>query len=231
MDNNTYDSPNCGGIIGNVQSFNDPGTVVSRDTTYGIKVSPINRFSWRIQQITLPSVPNVSITCEGARFNYIGTYQYGPFPYDIFGITFNTASYNFNNYTYQTNTIYNLGYFPNEIIEGGPVMYTNLTLTRLFDCEPQPPFTTCPPCQRLGYPSKKYDVTDQTDPPVFSITSNYYSPIYDTTGNTLNFSLGSNNNQIIMRADRLPTSTNVEEYCCNGMVLQKNTNFKIQQWT
>jgi hypothetical protein len=32
---------------------------------------------------------------------------------------------------------------------------------------------------------------------------------------------------IVMRGDRLPTSTNVEEYCCNGMVLQKNNNFQI----
>jgi hypothetical protein len=30
-----------------------------------------------------------------------------------------------------------------------------------------------------------------------------------------------------MRGDRLPTSTNVDEYCCNGMVLQKNNNFQI----
>jgi hypothetical protein len=30
-----------------------------------------------------------------------------------------------------------------------------------------------------------------------------------------------------MRGDRLPTSTDVEEYCCNGMVLQKNSSFQI----
>ena len=219
MDNRTYDSPICGGNVNNVQSFNDPGTVVSRNTTYGIKVSPNNRFSWRIQQITYPIISSVSVSCEGRKFNFIGPYTIAPIPYLIGGITLYTSSYYFNNYAYQTNTKYNLGYFPNEIIEGGPVMYTNLNLARV---------TNFPSCRRTSAkPFELYDVTNQDDPPVFSITSNYYSPIYDTTGNTLNFSLGSNNNQIIMRADRLPTSTNVEEYCCNGLVLQKNTNFKI----
>ena len=36
-------------------------------------------------------------------------------------------------------------------------------------------------------------------------------------------------NQIVMRGDRLPTSTNVEEYCCNGRVLHKNSDFAIYQ--
>jgi hypothetical protein len=50
----------------------------------------------------------------------------------------------------------------------------------------------------------------------------YYSPIYNTTGNTLNYSLGSSNNQIVMRGDRLPISTVPTEYCCNAAPLQKN---------
>ena len=57
------------------------------------------------------------------------------------------------------------------------------------------------------------------------VKSFYYSPIYNTTGNTFNFELGSNNNQIVMRGDRLPTSTNIiNEYCCNVFPLQKNPN-------
>jgi hypothetical protein len=36
-------------------------------------------------------------------------------------------------------------------------------------------------------------------------------------------------NQIVMRGDRLPTSTNVEEYCCNGRVLQKNSKLAMYQ--
>jgi hypothetical protein len=50
----------------------------------------------------------------------------------------------------------------------------------------------------------------------------YYSPIYNTTGNTLDYSLGSSNNQIVMRGDRLPISTVPTEYCCNAAPLQKN---------
>ena len=215
MDNNTYDSPICGGIVAGVQNLNDGDTVVSRSSTYGIKVSPNNKFSWRIQQITFPFISNVNFYCEGYRFNFLGIYSIPSVPYDILGFTFYTPSYTFNNYTYQTNTKYNLGYFPNEIIEGGPVMYTNLIIDRPSGVG----------CTRNDDPTTKYDVTNPNGN--FSITSNYYSPIYDTTGNTLNFSLGSNDNQIIMRADRLPTSTTVEEYCCNGFVLQKNTNFKI----
>jgi len=52
----------------------------------------------------------------------------------------------------------------------------------------------------------------------------YYSPIYDTTGNTFNFELGSSGNQIVMRGDRLPTSTTLPDYCCNTFHLQKNQN-------
>jgi hypothetical protein len=106
------------------------------------------------------------------------------------------------------NTVFNEGYFPLEVVEGGPLMMTNI-------------FTG----QYGGGRSARYVYNLTTSP--FSITSNYYSPIYDTTGNTLNFTAGTNGNQIIMRADRLPSSTNVEEYCCNAMILQKNTNFQI----
>ena len=120
--------------------------------------------------------------------------------------------------TYIPGTGFNGGYFPNEIIEGGPVMYTNLDLKDKWEQEP----------------STKYNVSG-TDPNNFSITSNYYSRIYNTTGNTINFSLGNLNPTInpnggyetVMRGDRLSTSTNVEEYCCNAMVLQKNFNFQI----
>lgn len=120
--------------------------------------------------------------------------------------------------SYNVNTGYNQGYFPNEIVEGGPIMDTNLELYN-GDVTKQP--------------TTRYDVTDTNNN--FKITSNYYSRIYDTTGNTLNFSLGNLDPTInskggyetVMRGDRLPTSTFVDEYCCNGMVLQKNFNFQI----
>jgi len=105
------------------------------------------------------------------------------------------------------NTFRNEGYFPNEIVEGGPLMMTNI-LTGVYGSQPA---------------EYVYNVTQSP----FSVTSNYYTPIYNTTGNTLNFTLGASNNQIIMRSDRLPSSTNVEEYCCNAMILQKNNFFEV----
>jgi hypothetical protein len=114
---------------------------------------------------------------------------------------------------YTSNTGYNQGYFPNEIIEGGPIMYTNLELHHnnlYWEYSPNEPTTF-------------YNTTSQP----FNVTSTYYTPMYNTTGNTIQFSSGLNGNQIVMRGDRLPTSTTVQEYCCNGMVLQKNNNFQI----
>jgi hypothetical protein len=120
---------------------------------------------------------------------------------------------------YSANTGYNQGYFPNEVIEGGPIMYTNLNIGCWETGEP--------PIGVQFYYNYNTRGIKSGDVYYFYITSNYFSPIYDTTGNTLNFSSGSSGNQIIMRGDRLPTSTNVEEYCCNGMVLQKNSKFQI----
>jgi len=123
------------------------------------------------------------------------------------------------NYRYSANTVFNGGYFVNEIVEGGPIMFTNLNLHELN-------LNRTPPTYKPnGKAATIYNVTD-TDGN-FYVTSNYYSKIYDTTGNTLNFSSGASGNQIVMRGDRLPTSTNVDEYCCNGMVLQKNPKFQM----
>jgi len=111
------------------------------------------------------------------------------------------------------------GYIPSEIVEGSSMMHmniqnmpTNVNFVRNDEI-----------CSNWVYSS----------PQVFSY---YYSPIYDTTGNTMNFTLGrvgsypgASNNQIVMRGDRLPTGTLVEEYCCNGRVLQKNSKLTIYQ--
>jgi len=121
-------------------------------------------------------------------------------------------------YTYTDGTVFNQGYFPNEIVEGGSIMYTNLSLTDNYELAP----------------ITEYNLSG-TDSNNYKITSNYYSRIYNTSGNTINFSLGNLNPldnpnggyQTVMRGDRLPTSTNVEEYCCNGMILQKNNNFQM----
>ena len=124
---------------------------------------------------------------------------------------------------YYTTTGKNEGYIPNEIVEGGSMLHMQSIIPNsplVVDC-----------CSDIcSYP-----------PPEVNVKTFYYSPIYDTTGNTMNFTLGSvpsptfisfpnmTENQIVMRGDRLPTSTNVEEYCCNGRVLQKNSKLAIYQ--
>jgi hypothetical protein len=183
MDNgsfNTY-APSCGGVIDNVVGRINPN--VAFQTPQGLRVSSSNRFSWRIYNDT--------------AFVFVGSLIFGP--YDV-----NNLSAGIN---YLPNTGLNQGYFRQEIIEGGPIMYTNLDLFERGD-------------QRT-----RFDVSNANGN--FAVTSNYYTPIYNTTGNTLNFSLGLNDNEIVMRGDRLPTSTTVEEYCCNGMVLQKNNNLQM----
>jgi hypothetical protein len=185
---------NCGGNINNVTTIttNVANTGPTNGVQTGLRVSPQNRFSQRVYTL------------------YIRTF-------------FGYANINFINVSnpYTTNTGNNQGYFPNEIIEGGPIMYSNLELYNAYD------ETT-----GGGNVDTVYNVTGNGP---YSISSNYFTRIYDTTGNTINFTLGNLNPSInpkggyetVMRGDRLPTSTNVEEYCCNGMVLQKNTNFKI----
>jgi hypothetical protein len=110
------------------------------------------------------------------------------------------------------------GYIPREIVEGASMMYMDIQYLRTStNFDPTSPiywynYGAFPPTKVLTY---------------------YYSPMY-STGNTMNFTLGSvgsylgaSNNQIVMRGDRLPTGTNVEEYCCNGRVLQKNSKLTI----
>ena len=198
MDNTAMGwAADCGGI--NVINKTNIDTNVANSTNEGLRVSQFNKFSWRI--ITGNCVSNFATY----SMNYLSV-----------------------NSPYLPTTPFNQGYFRNEIVEGGPIMYTNFTI----DQQDNGPDTT--PNINNGALTDKFKyiynvngLKDSNDAYWFYITSNYFSRIYDTTGNTLNFSLGSNDNQIIMRADRLPTSTNVEEYCCNGMVLQKNNNFQI----
>ena len=158
----------------------------------GLNVSPTNRFSWSIFQ----------------RF-------FGP-PYN-----FNINRLESSN-TYSPNSGNNQGYFPYELIEGGPIMYTNLDLNNGSMGNSGTVYIG-----DVDNPPRYVFNTSDPNPANFAVTSTYYTPIYNTTGNTLNFTLGSNNNQIVMRSDRLPTSTSVEEYCCNAMVLQKNNKFQM----
>jgi hypothetical protein len=94
----------------------------------------------------------------------------------------------------------NRGYFPNEIVEGASLLGLEYG--------------------SFGF-GNFYRINFETTKPYF------YSPIYNTTGNTLNYSLGSNDNQIVMRGDRLPISTVPTEYCCNVAPLQKNSSLSM----
>ena len=137
----------------------------------------------------------------------------------------------FNGYCYMqvptpdNPSVYNVtgrteGYIPNEIVEGASMMLMDIQYLRIslnFDPSDTPYW---------------YQYGDYRFPPTRVLTY-YYSPIY-STGNTMNFTLGrvgsysgASNNQIVMRGDRLPTGTVVEEYCCNGRVLQKNSKLTL----
>ncbi len=56
----------------------------------------------------------------------------------------------------------------------------------------------------------------------------YMSPIYDTTIN-MSFNGGISGRQIIMRSDRLPTSTGVLDNCDNSFLLQQNNKFTFYE--
>ena len=121
----------------------------------------------------------------------------------------------------------NSGYIPREIVEGSSLL--GMTIPNNTNALNGPEFGPAVIVSNVTYSCMS------TTP--FESFNCYYSPIYATTANTMNFTLGTvgttfpgmTENQIVMRGDRLPTSTNVEEYCCNGRVLQKNNNFAIYQ--
>ena len=93
-----------------------------------------------------------------------------------------------------SNTNTNRGYYVGEIVEGGSLAYIRFYLG----------FPSCGACNSY------WDGV-------------YYAPIYDTTGNTLTYNLTSTDNRrMVMRSDRLPTSTTVQQNCCNGFALQHN---------
>ena len=115
----------------------------------------------------------------------------------------------------------NEGYIPNEIVEGSAIMNLNGTYDRMtwyWECTRWIPVLGC---QRGEW---RYKTPGD---PVDTLIPYYWSPTYDSTGNTLNFSKGVSGKQIVMRGDRLPTSTVTQEFCCNSWVLQKNANLQV----
>jgi hypothetical protein len=111
----------------------------------------------------------------------------------------------------------NEGYIPNEIVEGSAIMNLNGSYDRAD--------VSCGCCNWWCFSI----CCDWIPPgnPVDTLKPYYWSPTYNSTGNTLNFSKGISGKQIVMRGDRLPTSTVTQEFCCNSWVLQKNANLQV----
>jgi hypothetical protein len=91
----------------------------------------------------------------------------------------------------------NRGYYVGEIVEGGSLAYMRFSVS-------------VPPNSSYYWDGV------------------YYAPIYNTTGNTLTYNLTSTDNKrMVMRSDRLPTATNVQQNCCNGFALQHNESLLL----
>ena len=104
----------------------------------------------------------------------------------------NNQAYNWYLNTYSADSD---GYFDNEIVEGGSVMFQRIQVA-------------------------PYGGT-------LSYNAYYYAPRYNSTYQFNN--LGSNDCQIIMRSDRLPLSTSVQETAGNSFALQNNSLFSAFQ--
>jgi hypothetical protein len=99
--------------------------------------------------------------------------------------------------TYNVSPNDNRGYYRSEIVEGGSMFYQRLDINQ----------------------------TNGSNP--FSVEGIYYAPKYPSTA-LLNFDLTSTNQtKIVMRSDRLPTSTVVQNNLGNSFPLHTNTNFAI----
>lgn len=94
------------------------------------------------------------------------------------------------------------GYLTGEIVEGGSIFYSSILPT---------PLNIQGPPNEVINPST-YDVE-------------YISPKYPTTLNINYFGLGSSGRQIVMRSDRLPTSTTTDDNGVNSFPLHTNLKF------
>jgi len=122
-----------------------------------------------------------------------------PYLYDI------TCSFGFPKFYNRYGGSYNLtpndnrGYYRGEIVEGGSMMYQRLDINQ---------------------------TTGAGDNSIL-LAGIYYAPRY-SSGLTLNYQLNSSSpKKIVMRSDRLPTSTFVQDNLGNSFPLHTNTNFSI----
>jgi len=95
----------------------------------------------------------------------------------------------------------NRGYFINEIVDGGSLM------------------------------GQKKSAISIPNPPVFVADGWYFSPRYTNTYNFIEATTPTNASKIVMRSDRLPTSTTVTDVQGNSFTLQNNLKFSIYTYT
>jgi hypothetical protein len=100
------------------------------------------------------------------------------------------------------------GYYPREIVEGGSVMYQDIDF---WYTNPGDGSVWCP---------------DKANHPIsYSMVGTYFAPKY-SSGTTITF---TNSNKMVMRSDRLPTSTTTQDNINNSFPLHTNSNFAIYQ--
>ena len=179
------------------------------DTTNG-GFTPVNGLP-TLSSVTLPSYPVSRVVNQYTNNNnppfsfLVGTQGWNGFivEWDIQYTRLvnclgpGTKLYNRRAGSYNVSPNDNRGYYQGEIVEGGSMFY-----------------------QRL-------DINQTTGDNPFLVEGIYYSPKYPST-DVLNFNLNSGNQtKIVMRSDRLPTSTVVQNNLENSFPLHTNTNFAI----
>lgn len=110
------------------------------------------------------------------------------------------TSFNRRAGTYNLTPNDNRGYYRGEVVEGGSMFY------------------------------QKLDINQSTGDGPLLLQPIYYAPKYPSTLSltmTLNNSTPTNETKIVMRSDRLPTSTLIQDNLNNSFPLHTNTNFAI----
>ena len=194
-------TPSCINVGTTANPKVNNASVAKINSTLGISVSSQNNFTKNIESIK--SSDKLEGACQNC--NDRG---------DIFYLRFGSP------YTLSNNA---QGYLPLEIVEGGSIM----AMMGYFSRAKHTCYRRRAQCGGWNANHKLRGVRiDDVIPMEATIQTYYFSPTYESTGNTLNFSTSSSGKVKIMRGDRLPTSTVPLEFCCNSWVLQKNYNFQ-----
>jgi hypothetical protein len=117
----------------------------------------------------------------------------------------NGDRYNIESNSFGTNTVKNRGYFETEIVEGSGFMYQDIDMGQSFYN-----FVGGTLCCR-NYSFRKAD-------------GFYYAPGYSQANTLVEF---RDRTLMVMRSDKLPTSTSLQPNYCNTFPLHNNNNFTI----